>query len=252
MNRTAPLLLALLLTAAPAFAQDPERDLYESAKKQWELELRPEVRAELQPRWSQLDAQLAKLNELVGQLGAQDPRRVALNDYIEKQKVERMQGSGTLRGSHGNVPGTNGAEIGARNFRKADALISEWAKAGLPMTVERLQEINKVLGTDLQHNGRPPGTIQPLNRAASSRTNRRPRCSRSSRASPPERARPYPPGHRRSAHRRCGCRPRCRSRDGCHGRREFPAGRRCPRPSTRAPRGLRLRTADARNTTPPR
>ena len=164
MNRTrlATWTSALLIAAAlPAFAQpSAETELYTSARAKWELEIRPEVRAELQPRWAAISERLARLNEAQAGLSANDPRLAQLEALLAKVQTARMQGSGTLRGSHGNVPGTDGASIGARNFRRADALVSEWAKSGVPMTVERLMELNRVLGDGLQHNGRPPGTIR--------------------------------------------------------------------------------------------
>jgi prophage maintenance system killer protein len=164
MNRTrvATWTSALLVAAAlPAFSQpNSEAELYSSAKAKWELEIRPEVRAELEPRWAALNEKLALLKEAKAGLPANDPRIAALEALTASDQKARMQGSGTLRGNHGNVPGTNGASIGANNFLKADALISEWARTGAEMTVERLMELNKVLGTGLQHNGRPPGTIR--------------------------------------------------------------------------------------------
>jgi len=164
MNRTrvATWTSALLVAAAlPAFSQpNSETELYTSAKAKWELEIRPEVRAELEPRWAALNEKLALLKEARAGLPAGDPRIAALEALHAADQKARMQGSGTLRGNHGNVAGTDGAAIGAANFLKADALISEWASTGAEMTVERLMELNRVLGTGLQHNGRPPGTIR--------------------------------------------------------------------------------------------
>ncbi|HBP23645.1 MAG TPA: hypothetical protein DEA08_38445, partial [Planctomycetes bacterium] len=164
IRRTLPTLaaLALLLGASPALAQpsNPERNLYETAREMWERELTPNTRAELQPRWAEIEALKGRVATLEGSLAQNDPRRAALEALIAKQQAARTQGSGTLRGTHGGQPGTDGRSIGLRNFEKADALISKWASEGKPMTVERLQEINRVLGTGLQHNGRPPGTIR--------------------------------------------------------------------------------------------
>ena len=163
--RLLPASLALAFAAAvPVFGQpltpERERALYDAAREMWERELTPETRAELDARWAAIAERGAALKALVDALPENDPRRARLQDYIKAQENARTQGSGTLRGSHGARPGTDGVSIGVRNFRRADALVSEWARSGVPMTVERIQELNRVLGDGLQHNGRPPGTMR--------------------------------------------------------------------------------------------
>ena len=98
---------ALLVAAAlPAFAQpSSETELYTSARTKWELEVRPGVRAELEPRWAAINERLARLSEAKSALPANDPRLAQLEALLASVQTARMQGSGTLRGSHGNVPG---------------------------------------------------------------------------------------------------------------------------------------------------
>ncbi|MCA8921920.1 MAG: Fic family protein, partial [Planctomycetes bacterium] len=72
----------------------------------------------------------------------------------------RMQASGTVRGTHGALEGTDGAAVAAANFRRADDLVADWARSGEPLTLERIQELNRVLGQGLEHNGLAPGALR--------------------------------------------------------------------------------------------
>jgi len=65
--------------------------------------------------------------------------------------AHRAQASSTVRNSDGV------AEV---NLREADALVREWVRAGEPLTLERIQELNRVLGRGLHHNRATPGALR--------------------------------------------------------------------------------------------
>jgi Fic family protein len=46
------------------------------------------------------------------------------------------------------------------NWRKADAMISEWVAKGEPLTMDRIFEINKTLGEGLKNNGGKVGELR--------------------------------------------------------------------------------------------
>lgn len=76
-------------------------------------------------------------------------RGVDLDD--EALRAERMAPSSTVR------VGDDAAEV---NFREADDLVREWVSSGETLTVERIQELNRILGRGLPHNGGTPGALR--------------------------------------------------------------------------------------------
>ncbi|MEZ6184006.1 MAG: Fic family protein [Planctomycetota bacterium] len=65
--------------------------------------------------------------------------------------TERMAPSQTVRA---------GDAVAEANFREADALVRRWVEDGSPLTLERIQELNRILGRDLPHNGFAPGRLR--------------------------------------------------------------------------------------------
>jgi len=120
------------------------RGFYQGLKEQLDEPISPEARRALGDRSRAAQARAADLDDV----------------DLPLLQQERMGGSGTLKGNHGGKPGTDGASIGAANFRRADELVKEWAERGEPLTVERIQELNRVLGDGLAHNGRAPGVLR--------------------------------------------------------------------------------------------
>ena len=69
----------------------------------------------------------------------------------EELLAQRAQASSTVRNSDG---------IAEANMREADELVRNWARSGEPLTLEQIQELNRVLGKGLPHNGARPGALR--------------------------------------------------------------------------------------------
>ncbi|MCA8924166.1 MAG: Fic family protein [Planctomycetes bacterium] len=126
----------------------PHGDLYRGLQEGLDAPVSPAAREALLARSQEIARRAEQLRAQRGSL---------TSDLLNR---ERMGSSGTVRGTHGGVAGTDGASIAARNFTKADDLVREWAKSNEPLTVERIQQLNATLGEGLQHNGGVPGQLR--------------------------------------------------------------------------------------------
>ncbi len=75
----------------------------------------------------------------------------------------RQAASNTVRrGDAADVGGAadESAALAKANWERADARIKEWASSREPITVERIKELNAMLGEGLRHNDGTPGKIR--------------------------------------------------------------------------------------------
>ncbi len=164
--------VAIVAVATPAHAQDGQLGMrgalgdeapgsrFEVVDRLLNRELPPELREQLEERWRTIEARARRLAELREGLAADDPRSAAIEEAARRLNEQRTTHSGTLMGRNGAVPGTDGRSIGRQNFDRADAMVSEWANAGERLTLDRLLEINRVLGEGLHNNGHQAGTFR--------------------------------------------------------------------------------------------
>lgn len=154
-------LLVGVLPASVAHAQEAEtRSLFDAVTGLMNRPVPEELRTELAPRWELIEARGRRLAEARGELAGDAAREAELAEAERRVVESRFGHSGTLMGRNGAVPGTDGQSIGRRNFERADRLVGEWATAGEPLSLERLLDINRVLGEGLQNNGHQPGTLR--------------------------------------------------------------------------------------------
>ncbi|HBP22026.1 MAG TPA: hypothetical protein DEA08_30110 [Planctomycetes bacterium] len=145
-------------TGAPT---KPHGDLYRGAREAWSEPVDPAAASRLSQRAQAAQQSARQLRERMRT--ASPEQRAIYQQRYQQLTQERMGKSGTIRGNHGASNGTDGASIGARNFNAAERQISQWIREGQPLTVERIQELNRILGKDLANNGFEPGVLRSGN-----------------------------------------------------------------------------------------
>jgi len=132
-----------------------EKRVHQSARNLWERPLPSEARAELEPRWQNIESGAQELRARQG-----DPAMAAAKERVDQL---RMEASGTAQGRHGGIAGgtaEEGAMLAQENWRTADAYVRKMAESGQPLTREEIQKINHMMGQGLEHNSGVPGQIR--------------------------------------------------------------------------------------------
>lgn len=111
------------------------------------------LREALGRRWRQLDEQL--FNQGWENFYSND-RPLPLNrvEAFNEIQVKRMSPSTTISGKNSNDPN---AAVAERNWKLADRKVYEWVRGHEPLTIERMFELNEIIGKDLYFNGSKPG-----------------------------------------------------------------------------------------------
>lgn len=89
---------------------------------------------------------------------AADPEKVEA--ALEQLRVARMSKSGTVRGTHGGAEGMDQASTASQaevNWRAAEKWLHKLVEAKEPLSLERICQINGMLGYRLQNNGGEAG-----------------------------------------------------------------------------------------------
>lgn len=139
--------------AAPPQQVRQPKNFYEGAQIQWEAPTSEAAYQELHPRWQELEANAARLRN------GQQPTPETL-DEINKQ---RMSASGTARGEHGGVVGASQAETKSQaqaNWHQADEFVHTLAQSGEKLSIEKICQINELLGKNLANNDGTPGQVR--------------------------------------------------------------------------------------------
>ncbi|MGE0712814.1 MAG: RHS repeat-associated core domain-containing protein [Planctomycetota bacterium] len=147
--------------AAPVEPPKPHGDLYRGAREAWSEPVPANSMANLQNRWKAIDEQAKRLAQQ--QQNLTPAQRQALAQAEDALRAERAGKSGTVAGKHGAVSGTDGASIATANWNKAEQMVADWARRGEPLTVDKIKQINAVLGEGLQNNGYTPGVLRSGN-----------------------------------------------------------------------------------------
>jgi Fic family protein len=118
-----------------------------------DLPMSEEQRADIVTRVKYLDGMLKRVSEL-----ELDPAtRVELENELENARIGL---SGTANKDHGAIAGTDGGAIARANFHEADLRVKDWVQNKAPITVERIQELNAMLGHGLANNRFEAGRLR--------------------------------------------------------------------------------------------
>jgi len=117
----------------------------------------PAARSALVNRWQ-------RIREAVDRLTASSASADAVNAARVRVEVEQMrqEASTTIQGDGHTDDGV----LAARNWKRADAMVRDWARARAPVTLDRIKTINQTLESGLGHNGGTPGELRKLDVAA--------------------------------------------------------------------------------------
>jgi len=124
-----------------------QHDILLGARAYMRREPDPSVVAGLTPSWQKIESKSKSIGSIT-------PERKAEVDQM------RMEVSGTASGLSPRRSGSPAQAV--ENWKVADELIAEWAKAKEPITLERIKELNWVLGDQLPNNGGTPGQFRSL------------------------------------------------------------------------------------------
>ncbi len=159
------LLLSMVVLPISAHGIDSCRDLLHitayshlspEAKRTLQLlerKIHPAEFKTLQRRWARLDLLIGKFEweKFYADVRQLTPAEAEKFSLIQKT---RMSSSTTISGTNMNDRKADQAEI---NWLKADNQVHDWVSASVPMTIERIFELNKIIGVNLYFNGNQPG-----------------------------------------------------------------------------------------------
>ncbi|MEO7730240.1 MAG: Fic family protein, partial [Kofleriaceae bacterium] len=117
----------------------------------------PAARSALVSRWQ-------RIREAVDRLTASSSSADSVSVARVRAEVEqlRQEVSTTIQGDGHTDEGV----IASRNWKQADAMVRDWARARAPLTLDRIKTINQTLESGLGHNGGTPGELRKLDVAA--------------------------------------------------------------------------------------
>lgn len=116
------------------------------------------ARAELEIRWQRIADTMARLN---ANSASHDP--VALEQaHVTINKLRQGSSATMTRGQDRSAE----AELAKQNWTRADGMVRDWARSDTPITLARIQAINRILDNGLEHNGGRPGELRDAETSA--------------------------------------------------------------------------------------
>lgn len=140
----------------PAAGADQVDPLVKNVRELLDRPIPPDTKKDLDKQYQALEKAAAELRTA---LAGADPA------LVKKAEADvdaiRISASGTAQGKHGAAAGGgDAAKLARENFQKASQMVSGWAKANVPISIDGLQKINEVLGKGLDNNGGTPGEVR--------------------------------------------------------------------------------------------
>lgn len=135
-----------------------EQRMYQAIQRLWNRPLTPEVRAELQARWQRIEESAEALR-----LEPMNPADPAVAAAQERIQALRLHASGTAQGKHGGIVGgtaDQSVKLVHENWLRADGYVRSMVEAKQPLSVQSIQDLNRLLGTGLEHNNGVPGRLR--------------------------------------------------------------------------------------------
>ncbi len=148
---------AIAHAAVPA-ALPIEQRMYQAIQRLWNRPLAPEVRAELNARWQRIEESAEALR-----LEPMNPADPAVAAAQERIQALRLHASGTAQGKHGGIVGgthDQSVKLVHENWLRADGYVRSMVDAKQPLSLQSIQDLNRLLGAGLEHNNGVPGRLR--------------------------------------------------------------------------------------------